>query len=118
MIWEMLKEIYQLDSYPRSWDDFCSSWLRGKGSFPIRLIIFIFSGFAWALWTSRNKMAINKKFPQALSDVMYIALSLLQKWSIKLKEEDRNQVGKMKETITRWLKDFKPVSAVSDIVEI
>ena len=63
MIWEMLKEIFHLDSYPRSWEDFCSTWLRGKGLFPIRLIIFMFSGFAWALWTSRNKMAINKKFP-------------------------------------------------------
>jgi hypothetical protein len=46
---------------------------------------------------------------------MYIALSLLQKWSIKLKEEDQNQVGKVKETITKWLKDFKPGSSASDI---
>jgi len=63
-------------------------------------------------------MAINKKFPQALTDVMYIALSLLQKWSIKLKEKDQNQVSKMKETVTRWLKDFKPSVAASDVVEI
>jgi len=49
---------------------------------------------------------------------MYIALSLLQKWNIKLKEKDQNQVCKMKETIARWLKDFKPRSAASDVVEI
>jgi len=84
----MLKEVFHLDAYPKSWEDFCNTWLRGKGPFPIRLIIFIFSGFAWALWTVRNKMAINKAFPRAPTDIIYIALSLLQKWSAKLKEKD------------------------------
>jgi hypothetical protein len=59
LVWAVIVEIFDLQSYPTSWDDFCGSWLRGKGPIPIRLIIFIFAGFAWALWTTRNKIAIR-----------------------------------------------------------
>lgn len=108
-----------MNSYPRSWEEFCYSWLRGKGPFPIRMIVFIFSGFAWALWTASNRMAINKLFPQAPTDIIYTALSLLQKWSIKLKEEDREHIHKMKDAVLRWLKSFVPSSGgLSDVVEI
>jgi hypothetical protein len=48
--------------------------------------MFIFAGFGWALWTSRNKMAIEKSFPQMPTDVIYNAISLMQKWSILLKK--------------------------------
>jgi len=50
------------------------------------MIMFIFAGFAWAIWTTRNKMAIEQRFPKALTDVIYVALSLLQKWGVLLKE--------------------------------
>lgn len=78
-IWSFIKEVCQLNSYPTSLDDFNSTWLMGKGPFPIWLIIFLFVGFVWALWTSRNKMTINKKFPKYPIDVIFIALSLMQK---------------------------------------
>ena len=118
-VWEMFSEIFNLDSYPSSWDDFCSSGLRGKGPFPISLIIFIFSGFAWALWTSRNKAAIEKKIPRVPTDVVYSALLLIQKWSIKLKEKDQERVLQIKESITKWFKTLKPSNVLlSDVVEI
>jgi len=47
LVWCIFKEIFSLDSYPNSLDDFCSSWQRGKGAFPARLILFIFAGFTW-----------------------------------------------------------------------
>jgi len=61
-------------------------WLMCKGPLPKRLIMFIFAGFAWALWTTRNKMSIEQKFPKAPTDVVYLALSYLQKWSVLLKD--------------------------------
>jgi hypothetical protein len=54
--------------------------------------MFIFAGFAWAIWTTRNKMAIEQRFPKALADVIYVALSLLQTWSVLLKEVDCQRV--------------------------
>jgi hypothetical protein len=83
------------------------------------LIIFIFSGFAWALWTSRNKAAIEKKIPRVPTDVVYSALLLIQKWSIKLKEKDQERVLQIKESITKWFKTLKPSNVLlSDAVEI
>ena len=57
------------------------------------MIMFTFAGFAWALWTTRNKMAIEKGFPKAPTDIIYVALTLMQKWSILLKEEDREKLA-------------------------
>jgi hypothetical protein len=37
-------------------------------------------------------MAIEKKFPKAPIDVIYNALSLIQKWSILLREKDHADV--------------------------
>ena len=63
-------------------------------------------------------MAIEKKLPKAPTNVMHIALSLLQKWSILLRE-DRERLGSMKEAISQWMKLFKPTSVMlSDVVEI
>ena len=76
--------------------EFSSDWLQGKGPLPTRLLMFIFAGFAWALWMTRNKMAIEKSFPKTPTDVIYLALSLMQKWSILLKEEDRRSVMQVK----------------------
>jgi len=77
MLWAILKEAFDLESVPRSLHELLESWLHGKGPSPSRLIMFVFAGFAWTLWVTRNKMAIEKVFPNMPSDVVYGALSLL-----------------------------------------
>jgi hypothetical protein len=119
LVWETICVIFQLSSYPKSWEDFCGTWLQGKGPVSVSLTMFIFSGFAWALWTTRNKIAIDKKFLKAPTDVIYIAISLMQKWSVKLKEKDQERLKQIKDSITSWLKTFKPsIFSLSDVIEI
>lgn len=114
----MVKEIFGLPYYPRSLSELYNWWLVGKGPWSKRLILFVFAGFAWALWTCRNNMAIEKRFPKVPTDVICMALSFLQKWSCLLKEEGRTLVDHMRGDILRWLKDFKPNPfLVSDVVE-
>lgn len=60
LVWCIIREVFQLNDYPTSLMGFSSVWLQGKGPLPARLLIFLFAGFAWALWTTRNKMAIEK----------------------------------------------------------
>jgi hypothetical protein len=72
VVWSFIKEVFHLDDYPTSLEDFSFKWLRGKGPLPISLIVFIFAGFTW-------EMAIEKKVPKARTDVIYTALSLMQK---------------------------------------
>jgi hypothetical protein len=60
LVWCIIGEVFQLNDYPTSLMGFSSVWLQAKGPLPARLLIFLFAGFAWALWTTRNKMAIEK----------------------------------------------------------
>jgi len=120
LVWGMLQDIYCLQNIPKSLGDFSSLWLLGKGPWPKRLIVFVFASFAWALWTCRNKMRIEKKFPKVPTDVIYTGISFMQQWSYLLKEDDRERINQMKEDVLMWLKEFKNKSnthLMSDIVE-
>ena len=104
---------------PSSLEDFSCFWLEGKGPLPSHLLMFLFAGFAWALWTTRNKMAIEKIFPKAPSDVLYVAISLMQKWSHLLKEKDKECVDHILKSVLSWMKDFRPSAILlSDVSEI
>jgi hypothetical protein len=58
-VWGLLQNIFHLDSIPRSLEEMSVTWMQGKGPLSKRLVMFVFAGFAWALWTVRNKMAIE-----------------------------------------------------------
>ena len=65
--------------------------------------MFFFAGFAWALWITWNKMAIEKTFVKLPTDVIYVAISFLQRWSILLKEKDKERVWQVLEaTLVHW----------------
>ena len=64
-------------------------------------------------------MAIEKSLPKTPTDVIYVALLLMQKWSILLKEEDRRRVLQVKESFLGCLKAFTPSVLVStDVCEL
>lgn len=79
---------------------------------PSRPWTFIFAGFTWALWITRNKMAIEKSLPKAPTDIIYTALSLMQRWSISLKEKDMERFSQVKGGHLSWLKTFKPTTSM------
>ena len=61
-------------------------------------------------------MAFEKSFPKMPTDVIYNAISLMQKWRILLKEEDKECFIQVKDQMLGWLKAFKPSSLVSTYV--
>lgn len=64
-------------------------------------------------------MAIEKRFPKAPSDVMYVAVSLMQKWSLLLKKKDKELIDHILEGVLAWLKAFRPTAILqSDVSEI
>jgi hypothetical protein len=119
MVWGFLQEIFKWNNYPTSHKDFSESWIQGKGPLPTRLILFVFAGFTWAIWTNRNRMAIQHEFPEYSSNIMYSAVTFMQKWSILLKEADRVRTKQVKDNIMLWIGSFKPtVFTSTDVVEI
>lgn len=64
-------------------------------------------------------MTIRKAFIKSPSDVIHIAISLMQRWSLLLKEEDKLSVSQILEAILGWMKCFKPkTTAATDVFEI
>jgi hypothetical protein len=111
--------VFDLDSCPSSLEEFSVTWVQGKGPLPNSLVIFFFVGFLWALWTTRNKMAIEKSFIKSPTDVIYFTISLMQRWSMLLKEEDKEHVSQTLEAILGWMKNFKPrTTMATDVFEI
>lgn len=119
MVWGTLQNVLNLQRCPQSLSQLSSRWLMGKGPWPKRLIVFVFGGFVWALWNCMNKTMIEKRFPKVPTDVIYTALSYMQKWSCLLKEEDRDRIVQLKEGIMQWLKNFKAdFHSLSDVIEL
>jgi len=62
------------------------------------------------------KMVQNPKSP---TDIIYIAISLMQKWSANLKEKDQDRVAQLRNDVMTWIKGFKPNAILmSDVVEM
>lgn len=52
------------------------------------------------------------------TDVIYTAISLMQKWSALLKGKDKERILQVANGIVRWLRKFKPSVMVStDVIE-
>lgn len=115
-VWSFIKHTFGLGGFPKDLNDFCQSWLRGGVSLPNKLIMFLFAGISWALWNSRNKLAISKVAPKASSDVIFNAISYMQKWSVGLKEQDREHFERLKGTTMEGLRNFKPSDVVLSYV--
>jgi hypothetical protein len=53
------------------------------------------------------------------TDVVYLALSYLQKWSILLKDTDLDRMEAINGEIMGWMRSFKPNEVMaSDIIEL
>lgn len=119
LVWGLIQSVFELGACPSSLEDLSVTWLQGKGPLPNSLIMFFFAGFAWALWITRNKMTIEKSFIKAPTDVLYTAISFLQRWCVYLKEKDREQVSQALEAMLGWMKNFKPrMTTASDVFKI
>jgi hypothetical protein len=55
----------------------------------------MFTAMSWTLWITRNKMVIEKVFPQRASDSVFIMLASLQQWYPLCRQRDRAQVDDM-----------------------
>jgi hypothetical protein len=56
---------------------------------------FMFAAMSWTLWTTRNKMVIEKVFPQHASDSIFKMLVFLQLWYPLCRQQDRERVDGM-----------------------
>jgi len=117
-VWACLSEIFG-GTIPYSWDELHGGKLTNMFKTNMRLSLFLFAGIAWSIWRTRNKMAIEKVFPQNPIDVVYLGISYVQKWWRLLKPADQEKLSNAADTMRGWLQGYNPISAVAtDIVEL
>jgi hypothetical protein len=57
-VWSFLGEAMGWQGFPSSLNDLTNNWLKGGFGVGHQLGLACFAGFAWAMWTTRNKMCI------------------------------------------------------------
>ena len=83
-----------------------AKWAHGLLSCPLAPCVHIYHFF-------------ENYFSRVPTNVIYLALSLMQKWSANLKEKDKKRIFQVKDSIMRCLKGFKPsITMLLDVVEI
>jgi hypothetical protein len=117
--WCCIRDIFGWDSFPTSWEDLQGGWLSQKLKVPYKIGLFVFVGLAWALWKTRNKMAIEKLFPSSPVDVIRSGVTFVQKWASLLKDADQKMIAGTLGRIKEFLKDYKLNEATTpDIIMI
>lgn len=118
-VWYCVKEALSWEGVPTSMDDLLENWPPNGNRSQKSLGLFIFAGLMWAIWRTRNKMAIEKIFPRKPIETLLYGLSFLQKWEILLKEEDKRSAEQTRETLMAWSRSFTPSSMqATDIYEL
>jgi hypothetical protein len=118
-IWSCLREMFGWNDSPTSWDDMQGGWMSGKLDTSFKLSIFVFAGVAWAIWKTRNKMAIENIYPANPLEVIYSGIMFVQSWRPRLKGSDQGKVSEILEKMQDWLRHYIPATVhLSDIVEI
>ena len=83
---------------------------------PKPLSMFLFAGMAWALWNTRNKMAIESIFPNNGLQPLFVGLGFLQRWTPLLKVADRDKIRELVEVLKAWATNVTPAAIdLSDV---
>jgi hypothetical protein len=115
-IWSGLGNALGWDKIPSSMGDLQGSRLSQMFGTNMCLGFFFFAGFTWAIWKARNKMAIERSFPNNPIDIVYSGLSFVQSWRRLLKPTDQDKLMKSVEVLKRWLNSYLPTATtISDI---
>ena len=91
-----------LDRAPRSLQDFLDLWLPfGCANYNLKLVLL--TTVLWGLWTTRNKRAIEGKFPRAPSDILFKINAFLQWWKVRLRNEDQHNLQILEGQVRCWM---------------
>ena len=80
------------------------------------LKLFSFAITWWVLWLTRNKMRMERKFPNQPCDVLFSILSKMQRWGILLRASERESFEEIREKLGAWVGNFnKNLSPVEEL---
>jgi hypothetical protein len=64
-----------------------------------RLFWLVFASMTWTLWTTRNKMVIERIFLRRASDSIFKFLAIMQQWYPLCRQRDKERLDSMLEDL-------------------
>jgi len=102
-IWSCIRDAFNLQDFPTSIQDVISQWMPRRFGIPKKLCFTFFAGVAWAIWKNRNKMAIEKLFPNTPDAVIHTAINFVQTWVDLQRENDKAKMKAMAQSLSDWM---------------
>jgi hypothetical protein len=78
---------------PSSWLDWFS--ILDSLSFAQRAVWIFFAPQCWAIWTTRNKFTIERKFPHQPADCIFKIILSLQLWRPLQRSKDKEMLDEL-----------------------
>lgn len=75
-VWCRIRDALGWEGFPTSVSDLMGRWIQNTTHTHKSLDLFFLAGFMWAIWRARNKMTIEKKFPNNPTKVLRTELYL------------------------------------------
>ena len=91
-VWSTVREAFHTDWNPASRTQLVSILKSTKGT-TRRLVWRCVGALLWAIWTTRNKITIEKKFLNHPADVIFKCHLFLQMWTPLGKERDAERMS-------------------------
>ena len=105
-VWASFKEALGWDRVPTSLTDIFDHWIPlGCKDYELKLFTFVI--IAWALWVSRNKIRIQKCFPDSPISILYKTKFFMQRWAVLLRATDREKLATCYSSLETWVKSFE-----------
>ena len=118
-LWCGVRDSLEWGECPTSWEMWRGQWANGGLRIPKRLGNVLLAGVTWALWTNRNKMAMERSFPKDPLQLVYSCVFFLQRWRSLLKPADRDGLMEIARKLKMWASAPRPRGdGGSDIVEL
>jgi type III secretory pathway component EscR len=96
--------------------DLMNYWIPRKFGVGKQLGMACFASVALAVLITRNKMCIERVFPNKSLDVVYLALSFMQKWRVLMQSSQKTLVESMIKKMQVKGRSFRPSNVeLSDV---
>ena len=94
VLWSFVREAVGPDWESHDLADFLQTRATQIGR-NMRLFWLVFAALTWTLWTTRNKMVIERIFLRRAYDSFFKFLAFLQRWHPLVEHRDGDRLGQM-----------------------
>jgi hypothetical protein len=108
-VWAVLRQLLGCNWRPANFPQF-HAILSSFAGYTRRILWVLFLAQSWALWTTHNKLTIEKKVINHPADIIYKTVIFLQLWRPKFKGLERERLVWMESELRELYSSMKPRS--------